>query len=152
LQYYGPEGDNQEFFDAELKVWSQRKLRILEGYMAAWVKKRGFGHSSLFYVDGFAGRGRYGTTEPFQEGSPLKIAKLAQQIDVENRKYRLHCLNSEIDDVRCAHLKEVLSFANPQLVTTYCGAFSTHVETMIQKMRMSRPLLPRSLRDYWHCT
>lgn len=135
MQFYGPEGQNHEFFDDELKVWSQRKLRILERYMAAWVKKRGFGHSRLFYVDGFAGRGIYGSTPPFQEGSPLKIARLAQQIDDENRKYRLHCLNSEIDDTRCARLKEVLSFATPTLVKTYCGAFGTHVETMIEQMR-----------------
>jgi three-Cys-motif partner protein len=135
LQLYGPDGGNQEFFDNELKVWSQRKLRILEQYMAVWVKKRGSGNSRLFYVDGFAGRGVYGKTEPFQEGSPLKIARLAQRIHDEDQKYRLYCLNSEIECVRCEHLKQVLSFANPNLVKTYCGDFNDHLDAMLGQMR-----------------
>jgi three-Cys-motif partner protein len=135
LQFDGPEGENENFFDDELRVWSQRKLRILDQYMASYVKKRGSNRPRLYYVDGFAGRGTYGTSEPFEDGSPLKIARLAQKIKDENQKYRLYCMNSEINSTRCARLKDVLSFVDPELVTTFCGPFNAHLETMMGQMR-----------------
>lgn len=105
MEQFGREGDDAEFFDDELRVWSHRKLRILDQYMASWAKKRGSTNGRLYYVDGFAGRGTYGNREPFEEGSPVKVARLADQIRRENRSYRLYCLNSEIDAVRCGRLK-----------------------------------------------
>jgi three-Cys-motif partner protein len=103
--------------------------------MHSYVKKRGSGNSRLYYVDGFAGRGVYGKEPPFEEGSPLKIARLAQRIKDEERKYRLYCLSSEIDLARCARLKEVLAFADPDLVKTYCGPFADQLPGMLKQMQ-----------------
>lgn len=135
MQLRESEGGNAEFFDDELRVWSKRKLRILEQYMASYVKKRGSKWPRLYYVDGFAGRGLYGKEEPFEEGSPLKIARLSQKIKDESRNYRLYCLNSEIDPVRCARLKQALDFADSSLVQTFCGCFESYLVTMMTQMK-----------------
>lgn len=135
MQFNGREGDNQEFFDDELRVWSQRKLRILEKYIAAWTKKRQYGNSKLLYVDGFAGRGRYGTSEPYDYGSPVLIARQANAIIEQGKPYRLYCHNVELDPARCATLKDVLSFANPEIVTTHCGEFSSKLPPILSQTR-----------------
>lgn len=104
--------------------------------MASWARKRGSKKNGrLYYVDGFAGRGKYGNQEPFEEGSPVRVARLADLIrreNRENREYRLYCLNSEIDPVRCDRLKQALAFASPEVVTTYCGAFENHLAEMMK--------------------
>lgn len=135
MQVNGREGDNEDFFNEELKVWSQRKLRILDKYVAAWIKKRQSGNSQLLYVDGFAGRGRYGTSEPYSYGSPVLVAKQAQAILEQGKQYRLNCHNVELDPARCAILKEVLSFASPEIVTTHCGAFSDTLPAILKQTR-----------------
>jgi three-Cys-motif partner protein len=129
------EGDNQEFFDDDQQVWSKRKLRILDKYVDAWTKKRQFGNAKLLYVDGFAGRGRYGKVEPYDYGSPVLIARKAQAIYDQKKTYRLYCYNTEIDPARCATLREVLSFADPEIVKTYCGPFTSHLPTIIGETR-----------------
>ncbi len=63
-------------FFSELKDWSRRKLTLLQKYLDAAAKIL----SDVYYIDGFAGRGTYGTLEEkLEPGSPLLAAQLAQR-------------------------------------------------------------------------
>ena len=70
-----------DVFFEELKEWSEIKLRIVEKYMRAYMKKRGSSHPVIYYIDGFAGPGLYG--KPGDErrgGSPLRRERLGGEI------------------------------------------------------------------------
>ena len=91
-----------DFFDG-LKDWSEMKLRILAKYFRAYLYKRGSGNPKIFYVDGFAGTGRYGENEEeYREGSPVRMAKFVQELADAPRPYQLVCINTEIDPGRFA--------------------------------------------------
>jgi three-Cys-motif partner protein len=129
--------DRADFFD-ELRFWSRIKLRILEKYLDAYMRKRGRSNPRVVYVDGFAGRGTYGREgQALEEGSPLRMARFAQRIADEQRAYRLVCLNTEIDPEYCTNLQAVLAEFNPELAHTYCGAFQTHLPTLLRLMQKS---------------
>lgn len=53
------------------------KHKLLEKYLAAWVKKLGSRHRKLLYVDGFAGQGEY---EDGSLGSPLIAVRVAGRV------------------------------------------------------------------------
>ncbi len=81
---------NQEFF-GELREWSERKLKILEGYLDSFVKVTGSRRetSFVYYVDAFAGAGLYRDGE---KGSALRAVELAQRYQKERKRYRLKCM------------------------------------------------------------
>src|SRR5689334_19077009 len=99
------------FFD-ELKIWSEIKLRILAKYLDAYRRIRGGFHSTIYFVDGFAGAGKFRTSmnsSESQDGSPVILAKLAQHVLDSDRGYRLVCINTEIDNNNFQSLKESLA-------------------------------------------
>lgn len=80
------------FFE-NLRDYSEIKLRILERFLPPWAAKLGYGARArggrrIWYVDGFAGRGRYDDGRP---GSPLLGLNHAATIQQENRGYELGC-------------------------------------------------------------
>ncbi len=83
--------DNQAEFFAELKEWSERKLRLLEKYVEPAARILGATHGLVFYVDGFAGRGVY-DDKAQTKGSPVRIAKLAEKFEQEGRSYLITAL------------------------------------------------------------
>ena len=65
---------SSEAFFNELKEWSARKLQLLETYLKSAANiLRSVG--TVYYVDGFAGRGSYGNDQA-SKGSPLRAAEL----------------------------------------------------------------------------
>lgn len=123
MQDRGKTNDKADFFD-ELRFWSRIKLRILEKYLDAYIRKRGGFNPKIVYVDGFAGQGIYGSDGQSEEGSPVRIARFAQRISDEQRPYRLLCLNTEIDKQRCAALRKSLAGFESDIVQTFCGSFN----------------------------
>lgn len=88
-----PAQDSQEYFESELKEWSDRKLTLLQKYLDSFVKITGSTHSgSVYYVDGFAGAGVY---RDGAKGSPLRAAELAHEFEQAQKQYHLHCINVE---------------------------------------------------------
>lgn len=73
---------NHDFFD-DLKDWSERKLQLLENYVAAASKIMGI-IGQVYYIDGFAGEGIY---DDGSKGSPVRIAELAQRYEREAKPY-----------------------------------------------------------------
>jgi len=126
--------DKADFFD-ELRFWSRTKLRVLEKYIDAYLRKRGRSHQVVYYVDGFAGQGTYGReSRTVEEGSPLRLARLAQRIKDEGKPYRLVCLNVERNKKRCANLESSLAEFDPDIVQTFCGSFTDHLPRIISIM------------------
>jgi three-Cys-motif partner protein len=96
---------NSTFFDA-VRSHSEVKHRILGKFIPPWRAKLGYkvrlrGADSLWYVDAFAGVGKYGDGK---HGSPLIAAEQAASALRENRDYRLHCINVERSSSRFSRL------------------------------------------------
>lgn len=95
-------GVSKSYFQAA-KTWSSIKLRLLGQYLKPFSWKLGSKHRQIFYIDGFAGRGRY---ENGTEGSPLVAARQAKQAMEEGRPFQLHCINVEADEETFANLEQ----------------------------------------------
>lgn len=76
-----------------LKEVSKAKHRILKKYFPAWATILGSWHSTLAYVDCFAGAGRYAGGE---EGSPLIILNECREI-VHNKSFGIVAIFVEKD-------------------------------------------------------
>jgi three-Cys-motif partner protein len=90
-------GDTSKFFES-LKGHSEIKHRILGKFLPPWRAKLGLrvsmrGTGRLWYVDAFAGTGKY---EDGADGSPIIGARQALAAKQEKRDYRLACINVEI--------------------------------------------------------
>lgn len=134
MQAPDPAGDPADFFD-ELRFWSRTKLRILEKYIDAYLRKRARFNPTIYYVDGFAGQGYYGQEgQALEEGSPLRMARFAQRIQDEGKPYRLICLNTELRKKRCQELQKALAGFDPELVQVFCGAFANQLPQFLKIM------------------
>lgn len=129
--------NSNEFF-AELKEWSERKLRILEKYLDPFVKILGSTRTGgqVYYVDAFAGAGIY---EDGSQGSAIRAAELARQYRSENKTYQLKCINVEADRQSFQNLQ-----ANTQkyddLVLNLFGTFSENAEQILNQISDSPAL------------
>src|SRR5436189_1128057 len=99
--------DTSHFFDA-LRDHTEIKLRIFGNYVVPWAAKLGYkaryrGTRNLWYVDGFAGEGKYKSDGA--DGSPLIAARHAAHLIKHGRSYALGCVNVEIDRKRHARLE-----------------------------------------------
>lgn len=103
-----------DFFD-HLQDHSEIKLRILDKFAVPWAAKLGYkaglrGGRKLWYVDGFAGPGRY---EDGSEGSPIIGASHALELVKQSRPYALGCVNVESNRRRFDSLeRETASFSS----------------------------------------
>jgi three-Cys-motif partner protein len=128
------EEESGDWFD-EPRAWSRIKLRILEKYIDAYMRKRGRFHPRFYYVDGFAGAGYYGRPgEYLEEGSPVRLARLAEKISQDNRAFRLICINTERNRNRCNRLRSALGQFPPELIHVMCGTFQEHLNTILQML------------------
>ena len=121
---------NQEFF-GELREWSERKLKILEGYLDSFVKVTGSRRetSFVYYVDAFAGAGLYRDGE---KGSALRAAELAQRYQKERKRYRLKCINVEVDRANFENL-EANTAGYEDLVLNLYGTFADNINHILQE-------------------
>lgn len=135
MQFSGQVGGQGNFFD-EIRFWSRIKLRILEKYLDAYVKKRGGSHPKIYFVDGFAGPGYYGKEGfPLEEGSPVRLARFAQKIKTDGRGYRLICVNTERNKQRCKILHAALAGYDSNLVHVLCGTLQQNLPTILDMMQ-----------------
>jgi len=89
---------------SKLKEVSKAKHHILQQYFPPWAKILGSTHRNLFYVDCFAGEGKYEGNEP---GSPLIILKKARDI-TWNKPYCIHLIFVEKNELYAEKLKQNL--------------------------------------------
>ncbi len=111
-----------EFFK-ELREWSSRKLNIIQKYLDGFSRILGTSSQTMYYVDGFAGKGIYGNGK---EGSPVRAAKLA----ISSYPQKLFCINVEQDPDNFADLTEQTQ-AFCHVVKNYPGTFSSNVNKIL---------------------
>jgi three-Cys-motif partner protein len=85
------------------------KHEILRRYLGAWLAilgqgKRGFRHSQLILLDGFAGRGRYLEGQP---GSPAIMFERAKQVADDGLVEKVLIRCAEPNETNFGHLKDV---------------------------------------------
>lgn len=80
-----------DFFEQK-REWSRWKHRLLHRYLAQFAGIVGSTHQTVYFIDGFAGEGRY--KNPPEDGSPIIAANIAVQTP-PGRGYALRCINIE---------------------------------------------------------
>jgi three-Cys-motif partner protein len=135
---------NKKFFD-HLHAHSEVKLRILRKFITPWAAKLGFKvrrrqETNIWYVDGFAGPGRYADGS---EGSPLIGAIRAQEALRKPRGHILGCINVEVNAARFAGLeRNTHGFRDAGVpIRNLRGAFSDLVPDILAIVGPSAPLL-----------
>ena len=124
--------DSNNFFE-EQKDWSKRKLAIVQQYLAGFTKILGSSTTQpcVYYVDGFAGKGTY--DKDLAKGSPVLAAEISQEYRVQHKKYKLNCINVEVDNENFQNLVE--STAQFQgIVENLNGTFSSQISTILNNI------------------
>jgi len=119
---------SQEFF-GELKEWSERKLKILEGYVDPFVKVLGKPVQQVYYIDAFAGAGIYRNGEM---GSAIRAAELALNYQNQGKPYRLKCINIESNKENFENL-EANTADYGDLVLNLYGTFSENLVQVLDE-------------------
>lgn len=114
------------FFDRR-REWSRWKHRLLERYLGKFAGILGSRYSTIFFVDGFAGAGRY--TSPSEDGSPVIAARLAAQPSANHRPYTLRCVNVEPESFD--ELVLATSEFPSRLVENKRGTFREHLDGIL---------------------
>ena len=98
------------------------------------------GSRVIWYVDGFAGEGKY---KDGSDGSPLLGLRMAEQIQEANRGYQLACYFVEKSATRWRSLEELAQPFGQDgiLVVNKRGEFSSLLTDIEQKTRRSPMLL-----------
>lgn len=132
------------FFE-QLRDHTEIKLRLLSKFLVPWSAKLGYkvrlrGGQSIWYVDGFAGPGKYGDNSP---GSPLIGAGRALAVLRRNAGYVLGCVNVEQGPSRFRSLEHVTEDYREWGVPVYNlhGDFSALVRDIIKIVGQDDPLL-----------
>jgi three-Cys-motif partner protein len=121
-----PSGD----FHQARKTWSRIKHGILGSYLPLLLGKLGRPGEHVFYVDGFAGQGRY---ENGEDGSPLIAAKLAANPVQTSRRDVLRCINVEEKLDTYANLLEATKpYVEKGIVTNLLGTFEDHLPAILE--------------------
>src|SRR5438045_1523024 len=95
---------DDEFF-IRRRLTSKLKHYVLRRYVKEFAYHLGSTNPTVYYVDGFAGSGVY--EETAEDGSPLLIARLAQELRTGPNPVTLRCINVEdarrrFDDLEAA--------------------------------------------------
>jgi three-Cys-motif partner protein len=90
-------------FHKERRAWFQIKHQIVGTYLSLFLEKLGKFDDRVYYVDGFAGQGRF---DDGTEGSALIAAKLAAEPVQKSRQGVLHCINVEVDPATFDNLEK----------------------------------------------
>jgi three-Cys-motif partner protein len=117
---------NEEFFERR-REWSRWKHRLLQRYLGQFSGIVGSTHRTVYYIDGFAGEGRY--KDPPEDGSPVLAARIAADAVAKNREFRLRCINIEPDGYTelCA---STASF-DPSLVENRKGTIADNLDAVL---------------------
>jgi three-Cys-motif partner protein len=90
----------------------------------------GSAHPTVYFVDGFAGEGRY--KDPPEDGSPVIAASIGADAVAKGRGFTLRCINIEPDgfDELCA---STASF-DPSLVENRKGTFADNLDSVLARI------------------
>ena len=120
-----------DFFDA-LREWSGWKHEVLRKYLYKFVPILGSRHPTVYFVDGFAGRGMYGDNPPVP-GSPLVAAQYAAEIaSAGTRPFRLKCVNVEARADYFADLCQATAEYVPAIALNLRGTFQQRLDDVLQ--------------------
>ena len=132
-----------KFFE-NLRDYQEIKHRILRNFLPPWSAKLGSmarsGSGVIWYVDGFAGEGKY---KDGSDGSPLLGLRMAEQIQEANRGYKLACYFVEKSPTRWRSLEELAQpfGSDGILVVNQRGEFSSLLTDIEEETRRSPMLL-----------
>jgi three-Cys-motif partner protein len=82
-----------EAFFEQPREWSRWKHQLLRRYLGKFSGILGSKHPAVYFIDGFAGAGRYGN--PNEDGSPVIAARIAADQSGNQRPCTLRCINVE---------------------------------------------------------
>jgi three-Cys-motif partner protein len=120
------------------------KHALLGRYLPKFAGILGSYHPVIYFVDGFAGAGRYAGDHdgaPSVEGSPLLAARLASEIAGSGKwHYTLRCINVEHDKDVYANLCAATAPFQSPLVTNLRGTFRQHFNTVLDRIRLAPAL------------
>jgi three-Cys-motif partner protein len=125
---------DEQFF-IQPRLTSKLKHLVLRAYVKEFAYHLGSVRPVVYYVDGFAGAGVYGHGARTEDGSPLLIARLAQEISTYSRPVDLRCLNVESDLKRFRSLEAVTEPFRPGIVEkNYHGTFADAIPDVIKRI------------------
>ncbi len=119
------------------KEQTRMKHAVLSNYLTRWgsILRRPWSHEPqpLYYVDSFAGRGKYEGGEP---GSPIIAMEIGQQLhDHFDGEVYFVCHNVERDEENFESLAREVDASRPVYpdvpVTNYFGTFEDNVEAIL---------------------
>jgi three-Cys-motif partner protein len=124
-----------DFFERR-REWSRWKHRLLQHYLAQFAPIVGSTHRTVYYIDGFAGEGRY--KNPREDGSPVIAARIAIQTP-PGRPYTLRCINIEPEyfDALTASTAEF----GPSIVDNRKGTFRDNLGSVLTTIGTTDPAL-----------
>ena len=120
-----------------LKRVSRIKHEILTKYLPSWARILGSTFDRLYYIDCFAGPGRYEADGQLVDGSPIIAAKAGKDFALNNPNKRLGVVLVDDDPDQLNLLKECLLATEP-----YPENFKVKV-----KLANSHFLIPRVLKQ-----
>lgn len=122
-------------FYKERKEWSEIKHRLLGKYLVPYCLKLGSRNEEIFYIDGFAGKGKY---EDGSKGSPLIAANHAKRVKAEKRRFTLRCINVESNKSYFEELQRHTSnLERDKLVSNIPGKFEDSIERILGIIKSS---------------
>lgn len=110
----------ENLWDITNKEQTQIKLNILEQYLRQWATIIGNNFSQGYYIDCFAGRGRYHKDgiKDCVPGSPLLAQKIASEVQAQKRKkgktFKLKIIAIEADKDNIRSLNKFLKEGDPE--------------------------------------
>lgn len=126
-----------DFFE-EQKEWSRRKIVILRKYFRAFGRILGSrAGQCVYYVDGFAGPGKY--KDGFI-GSPIVAAKVAADLAQSPRAFNIKCINVEIKQDLYDNLCTHLAGFPPEVVVNLKGRFDKLLPEILSRVGPSPTL------------
>src|SRR5271165_2488999 len=96
-----------------LKSVSRIKHHILTRYLPSWAIILGSAFDRLYYVDCFAGPGRYESDGQIVDGSPVIAVKAGKEFASRNPGKKLGMVLVEEDETQLKQLQDCLSSTHP---------------------------------------
>jgi three-Cys-motif partner protein len=119
-------------FHSEKRLWSEIKHGILKGYLPLFVNKLGRFQNHVYFIDGFAGPGKY---DDGQKGSALISADIALNPLTKGSHDALRCINVEKNLAIFAKLEETTSeHVKRGLVENIQGEFEKQLPSILKKI------------------
>ena len=116
---------SDDFFEQK-REWSRWKHRLLHRYLSQFAGIVGSTHQTVYFIDGFAGEGRY--KNPPEDGSPIIAANIAVQTPA-SRGYTLRCINIEPEHYE--ELRAATATYRPSVVDNREGTFRDNLDDVL---------------------